>query len=659
MKDKCIGFDISGDKNGEPECDNRSKLIFQSDSGRGLSIEDLKHHLIFMGTTGSGKSTNGMLPCVDQLIKDGHCGAVIAVKSGLCAQIKSLAARNGRLDDIMEIGTTADATPVNILASMTSNEIYQFFDAIVYENIRGMSHNYDFHAKGIRLVTDCAYLLSKLNAVNPDIVPNILTITEMLSDYVSAARLWQYYKKFVYRPSDPEEVRFVHGVETNPFHLLMESLEETERSKRRVNDTSRNEQLAYATGAIRGALRTFLDVPGIIDKFCDPQASGVNMEPMIKEGKIVVIQINPEYGPLGSTIARFVLKRVYQAIIKHGKELPPGKKAFVAIDEFQEVADLSPAQYSDSSFIAMAREYNGIFMAATQSLSALMAKGENYAAVDSFVSNCNSRCMFYSDDPLTQNMAARHNPELTLIDLKPGEAFMVTYNDDTREHSAGVETFQNAFEHTREILENTAIPDKPMEISDKVKPSLIEMAKWAVMETNAKMTKTDTPREAPARHEKPNVEIQINGNAVKVEKKLPTQKTMTLEIQKRHPLVKKFPQFFAQGNVYIEIPTGWIKVVEQILLAYARTGLPVTIGSLSIRNGRLVAREAGENNPMAKGSGLAILNSMLRLTRNACMICGSTLPEEDDEPMPVCDACLEEFQLPVNHVKKEEHDEND
>jgi hypothetical protein len=168
--------------------------------------------------------------------------------------------------------------------------------------------------------------------------------------------------------------------------------------------------------------------------------------------KIAVVRFGPDTGPVGAGLARFVLEEYYKAVYATGLGMAEGQASFTVIDEFQEVADLSRNKFSDARFIAQAREFHAIFVAATQSMAALASQGSSMAAVESFVSNCNTRVLFYSDDPYTQDMAARYDPNMLLTQLEPGQAFVIRYDASRRAHTFGKETFTQAYEKTREAL---------------------------------------------------------------------------------------------------------------------------------------------------------------------------------------------------------------
>ena len=76
--------------------------LLRFDSGCGITFEDAMHHLLIMGTTGSGKTAGTVLPSLFRLLMEGHCGLEGDIKGNLRAQVRALAARCGRATDIVE-----------------------------------------------------------------------------------------------------------------------------------------------------------------------------------------------------------------------------------------------------------------------------------------------------------------------------------------------------------------------------------------------------------------------------------------------------------------------------------------------------------------------------------------------------------------------------
>jgi type IV secretory pathway TraG/TraD family ATPase VirD4 len=59
------------------------ECLLRFDSGNSITFEDARHHMLVMGTTGSGKTASVVLPALSRLIEAGHCGVIIDVKGNL------------------------------------------------------------------------------------------------------------------------------------------------------------------------------------------------------------------------------------------------------------------------------------------------------------------------------------------------------------------------------------------------------------------------------------------------------------------------------------------------------------------------------------------------------------------------------------------------
>lgn len=691
---KNLGFERSGENENDKNEIREEPIILPFDGGGGITAPDLTHHVIIFGATGSGKTTNCLLPAVHRLIEEGHCVIVLAVKDSLSDYVQALARSCGREGDVRLRGTTPGSQRMNLLAGKTDSEIYEIFDDMAFTMIRGMSHNYDFHVKGFSQAVDCCFLLRKVGRVLPGVAVAPHIVSEMIHDSYGATTLWKFYRDFIYDPSDKEEARFRKAIESNPFHIFNEPQTEEERKK---TPPSRYEQMNYQMGQIRTTLRNFVEVPGIIKYFSDPDGAGLDMNPTITENLIDIIQFDPECGPAAASLGRVLLSHIYKAIIRHGKKIPRGRKICVVIDEFQSVADLSPKRYSDSSFASIAREFNGVLVAATQSMAALASRGDNMGEVESLVSNCNANIFFYTSDAYTQNKARQHDDGIILSDLKPGEAFVAHYNNDTREHKAGIKTFQEAYESTKALLESVSTPEP----DDGPAPDTLSLAdildlaeaRKSALAREKERKRTETIMEG--KKKKPVITVEFRSDNEKKKGRGSSDELMKenrKEIQwfnevkfgdidegesgdssgskTRRPvanvgdqaeerpdlLIAMFPEFFADGAT-IEIPNGWRSAVERIMLMFSKLGMSTKILALYPRDGHLFAECRFDRLERQRRSGESILNSLLKYTGDFCMLCGDALAREErefgDEVVSLCGRCRKEYGLESGREKEE------
>lgn len=653
--------------------------MLRFDSGDGITFEDAIHHLLVLGTTGSGKTASVVLPALYRLLGAGHCGFVADIKGNMRAQVRALAERCGREADIVEYGTGSGALRLNILNGMDRHAMYSFFEGLTLQSFRNASEHLDWHLKGVNVAADCGHLLRLLSALDPMFEPNIVTISEMLMRPAEALKLYKLFKGRVYDRDNEEHALFVGSVEANRFHVLKERTENGKSS-----ETTTDEQMTWTLQSVRQALKSFLDAPGIAGHFAAHGAPGLDMGHILKENKVALLRFGLDTGPIGAALARVLLSRFYAAAYAMGRDLPIGRKCFVAIDEFQEVADFSDGPFSDVSFISQAREFNGIFLASTQSMSALMQRGNSPVSVEAFTSNCNGRVLFYSDDPLTNAMAARYDKDVELNHLEPGTAFVIHYDKAQRSHRFGIETLQEAFASTRDVLGVQEAPS-PVDAPDApVRPSLRALVNRSGDELRSAHAGQKPGAPARERFQKEEKEEDTASTSLtEMEQKQGPDTTHRREdahcvqekeekmtkVMLKNGLAEKFPQFFTNEEVSISIPVGWRAFAERAFTAFAATGLEVTLVSVGLSGNTLRAVEAenATNRLRRSESGATrFLNSLLRRSEAICALCGEPItaadqdaaetapqrerPDEDffnsgSDSLPICRKCLHQYEL--------------
>lgn len=651
-----IGFGI--EKGAEariaPALREKSTFALNFDNGGGITLEDLFCHLFVAGTTGSGKSWSVMLPLVKKLLELGLAGLIADIKGNFRSQTRGLARSCGREGDLIEFGSSPTATPVNLLNGLDRFEIFRLYETITLASFKGESHNLDFHIKGVNAATDCTMLLRFLARRDPQFEPNLALVAEMVNNIERAQALYNLFKKKVYNPRDDGHYSLVSAIEQNEFHILRDF------SQEKGHNSTREEQRTYAMQAIRIALKTFLDAPGVAENFAASGAQGMDMRRLLGEGKIILLRFSPGTGISSAMLGRYVATLYYDAVLKAGLEKTVPDPTFICLDEYQEFADLSEKALSDTSFVAQAREFRSIFMAASQSMSALFNRGASAPAVQAMVSNCNNRVIFYSDDPLTQEMVNRYNSSLMLTDLKPGEAFVVQYDKNSRTHKHGLQTFQKAYQETANLLEGTleksaVARTRPaprrvtlLNLYRKAENALGNPGQEREARRNAHMA-ADQEESRYSRRRSRMDELDFMENSQEPEME---------EDRCEHWLLDEFGEYFAESGVRIECPHGWDKIVRQAFLAFRATGLSIRIAGLFMQTSGLRLQLASTGRGNRNSSGAArLLESLLGRASEHCAICGERLPDEtgewrefasdDSDPGEkyICADCLDRFGL--------------
>lgn len=635
------------------------------DSGNLITFAEACMPMLVLGTTGSGKTSCVMLPALDRLLAAGFAGLVIDIKGNLGDALRLLAHEHKR--EVVEFGSGPLATPVNLLEGMKPDEVYALFYSLVMQSFDGASGNKDFHVRGVRMACDCVMLCWYMAKADARFTPSISRVAEMFSDFELAAKMFAHFREHIHNSSDREEACFIRAVTSDEFHPLMFDAKKITRSSTYM------EQVTYVTRAVLAALKNFLEAPGIAEGFASLGTGAVNMGDLVYgQGKIVLLRFGVGTGEIGANLARYCLEEYYRAVFAKGLTMPERQYTFVVADEFQDFVDLSPSnRHNDNAFTAKAREFHNIFIAGAQSLAALGNRGASSRAVEAFVANCNNRIMFYSDDPFTQQMASRYLPEKPLNALESGQTLVVQFDMTDRKHKYGIETLQRAHDKLRADLDRRAAALRPGETQKK------EIIADVVQNLQ------DVLDEQPAQHGKASDKVEQEspspfrnrwlGGEGKGEKSMPEEHTPS-KVEVKVPegatappeLVVRYPEFFpdaleAKEFDQLLVPPGWLPAVDKALMVMRENGLCISISSFMAGAGILVATEEGARFSRAirgyeEGHlGMALLNSLLCVTRNICALCGRSA-KSVSSGLPLCGTCLRKFKLPDGDDQSGEKD---
>ena len=482
----------------------------------------------------------------------------------------------------------------------------------------------------------------------PEFSPSLPLILEMFSNHIQATALFERFEASLSEPTQ-EQSDFVSHIKNYNFHILNQTQE-------KQGDLTQCQQVNYNTAMIINAFKEFLDVPGITKNFCAHGAGGIDMASLLLEGKIICLRLDPQAGQVGVSLGRQILNSYYEAVYTRGTEAVRGRPTqdFVFIDEFQDVADLSPGRFSDTNFLAQAREFGVALMVATQSISALVNRGVFSTAAEAFVSNCNHKIFFFSDDIVTQAVAARYST-VDLIDLRPGQAFAVRYDSDSREHHWALETLNSAYRSVMELGVTEAPAAAPAEAP--AAPTLGQL----VSLVSQSVPGNGVPSRREAGQPRWGNRMPSEERGGQVERKID-------ENESRDKFLALFPDLFSE-NANVRVPPGWQEAAEKALRGFQALGSGIKIDFLTMGpGGGLEASIAGR-----RLAEIKMLNKILEKTRTLCVFCGARLekkeeareepvrrgrrrvyqePDFDDEPpappdaepvLPICVKCGEKF----------------
>lgn len=615
-----------------PQIEPAKDAIIKFDSGISISREEACYNTLVLGSTGTGKTTSVILPAIGALIEKGHAGLIIDVKGNISEQVRVLATNRGRIEDVVEFGSSTSALKVDLLNGLSISQVRELLNIVATFQFGSLTSNLDWHTKGVAIATECVTLLRYLHKKNNEIHANLKNLVDLLNNWSLAARLFQYFKNYVFDANSTEQKDFLNRVQCDNFSPLVYD------SKKSVSNTF-NEQTTWRLGAIRNGLTEFLQNTNIVQNFTT-SGNRLNLADLIyKQKKIVLLRFDATSGQVGAWLSRYILTEYYRAVFENGLKLNENEYTFLACDEFQEFSDFAPGnRFNDNSFAAKSREYKNVTIFGTQSVSSLQSRGAGSAAVMEFLNNVNNRIFMYCDDPFSQEVARRYNEAVFLNELEPGKAFVLKFDAQSRRRLQYVENLQTSHDELK--IELAEVPSHAETIMEEAKeaPSLemiLEILESKDKEKQeVKIGEADKNQRIPGRIPG-RVSHRMRFNEDDYEEEEPKSKIPNNMKQ----IVEQFPHFFKtaqkSGRVSIQIPNGWVKAFENALNAFERTGLEVDICNL------FVGSDGNLSLGASNSTSVNILDGFLENTHSLCPICGNELKDTEK----VCKTCIGEFSI--------------
>jgi hypothetical protein len=365
---------------------------------KSLNIKESKKNVICFGGTGSGKTTNLILPSIDTLIEKNCCGLILDVKADLFKGVYDIAQSHNREDDLLLIGLDDICAEINLFASLRNHE----------------------QLKNV--------LMATLGGSNGD---NSYWLESGMQDFINVSKLYQWVEENIYKN------KFVFNVKTC-FHLinnkdfvfaLYKKLEEYEDDfsddmefiyQATLQDPfsiynsividgndDASSQKEWRSGQITKMLQKFIEEP-IYSKMFNSNSSKSIYDLIFKEGKVLVLVIPIEYESIGFLLGRLVRELYFKAILVNGKkernELKIGEEfnrySFLVIDEYQGYINTKGANgvITDEFWTSISRSFENINLFATQSLSSLLSAAGNENDVNTLMQNCVNEILLTTKD---------------------------------------------------------------------------------------------------------------------------------------------------------------------------------------------------------------------------------------------------------------------
>ena len=646
----------------------REEIMHRFDSGRAISFTDARMHTAITGTSGSGKTSQNIVPILDSTIAHIPTVLILDPKGTLGELVLGIADKYGRSRDLITFGTIASATPLNIIEGMSSSRFFDFCLEI-FRNFTdgGKSHNMDFHASSCAIARDVFYLVNQIAemaraqqkdslSIVRDSSCTLPLILDMFDDFKEATKIFQEYLKIA--KMTPRNRRFVKRIKNSLFHILNQVKDDSEI------DNDHEQQVAYHSGGICRALGAFLDESGVIEKFCYPGAPGLDLSRV--EGKIILLSFGPGAGGAAASLCRLMLESFYAWVYNQGIN---GKSKMIIGDEYQEFADLSNRKLADPGFFALAREFQcgGVF--AFQSYSALLAKN-GQAGLDGLLSNFSNKIFLRTEDPLTREAAiSLGGPDL--IDLQQ-QAFCVSYDSRERKYHYGLETMNDAY---RLFCSIPKIKPEPCigEENDHGVEDIFKTIKWLTSEKKRQYQKKLTVAQNTLRSghnnysekednepEEANGKINRQGNYYRkpgeFEEHVPFwDKDAPARQADESPATKKefaqddlrllYSDFF-KDEAKILVPVGFAPFISKVFDLMENIGMELKLSGMAFSHrGDFSAYGSPAEN-------VAFLNRFLACAKRICVRCGTDIEPNVFNLCAKCSSSISKHVLNPHKAKK-------
>ena len=175
------------------ETDTSGELL-RFDDGLRVTFAEGCHNMLVTGTTGAGKTTSIILPAMDRLIGAGFGGVIVDVKGSLADSVRKLAARHGRLGDVVEFGPGPGARKINLFHGVDSFRFRDLLCSLLLDSANKDDRNIAFAMSGLRCLTH-AYRMLHLLSRAQKLKLNFDILRRLINDHYYALRVYQNFKK--------------------------------------------------------------------------------------------------------------------------------------------------------------------------------------------------------------------------------------------------------------------------------------------------------------------------------------------------------------------------------------------------------------------------------------------------------------------------------
>lgn len=241
------------------ETDTSGELL-RFDNGLRVTFAEGCHNMLVTGTTGAGKTTSIILPAMDRLIGAGFGGVIVDVKGSLADSVRKLAARHGRLGDVVEFGPGPGARKINLFHGVDSFRFRDLLRSLLLDSANRDDRNIAFAMSGLRCLTQAYQMLLLLSRAQK-LRLNFDILRRLINDHYYALRVYHNFKKEFEKTNIPEAEELMLAIEGDKMHIIPHD------EKKQLRDNTWNEQVAYRLSVIRSAVENLCNAPGIKENF--------------------------------------------------------------------------------------------------------------------------------------------------------------------------------------------------------------------------------------------------------------------------------------------------------------------------------------------------------------------------------------------------------
>ena len=324
---------------------------------------DFRHSLC-TGETGCGKTTSFMLPNIQNRIKENYGMLIIDIKGNLHSHVKSIAAKENRLKDVLEIGVPW-GSKINIFENITRS---LFLDTL--SEINGNKKD-DFWISSALNIAGIIYyvfaIYKNLKSLTKRKIKlyfdgdfDVHTISQILSSFTNFSHFVKNCEGVVdsLRIKEIAKLKNSH-VSDNDIYLIRQFAQEFSIASKKLKDFYKEidvDNPASGNGGVFFVLRSLMHL------FTQNGLDGkVELKELLEQGKIVVLHSDTYDESLSLALMNILYKRL---LIRNNQ-----KPITLFIDEFQRSVSEKNIPYID-----LFREMNVEVIAAMQNIQQLENK---------------------------------------------------------------------------------------------------------------------------------------------------------------------------------------------------------------------------------------------------------------------------------------------